>query len=66
MTHLGLNIGVSSYNHVLSSSSVSMTAGAIDLNFVPLGEMGVQTKFRSNLILGLATREPKPKKQKVL
>jgi hypothetical protein len=56
-----------------SSSSVSrarfITAGAIDLKvctYVPLGEMNVQTKFWSNLILGLATRGPKPKMQKVL
>jgi hypothetical protein len=56
-----------------SLSSVSrarfVTAGAIDLKlwtYVPLGEMSVQTKFRSDLILGFATRGPKPKRQKVL
>jgi hypothetical protein len=41
-----------------------VTAGAIDLKlctYVPLGEMTVQTKFRSDLILGLATRGQKPK-----
>jgi hypothetical protein len=54
-------------------SSVSrarfLTAGAIDLKlctYVTLGEMSVQTKFRSDLILSLATRGPKPKTQKVL
>jgi hypothetical protein len=54
-------------------SSVSrahfVTAGAIDLKlctYVPLGEITVQTKFWSDLILGLATRGPKPKTQKVL
>jgi hypothetical protein len=30
---------------------------------VPLGEMTVQSKFRSNLVLGLATRGPKLKTQ---
>jgi hypothetical protein len=30
-------------------------------NFVPLGKSNSQSKFRSNLILGLATRVPKPK-----
>jgi hypothetical protein len=29
---------------------------------VPLGKSNSQTKFRSSLILGLATRGPKPKK----
>jgi hypothetical protein len=87
---------VSSYNHVLSvfvvvrrlgPSSFSrarfVTAGSIELKrciYIPLGEMSLQTKFRSDLILGLslqtkfrsdlilglATRGPKPKTQKVL
>jgi hypothetical protein len=62
---------VSSYNHVLSVVSMArfVTAGAIDLKlctYVPLGEMILQTKIRSDLILDLATRGPKPKTQKVL
>jgi hypothetical protein len=47
-----------------ASSSVSMarfiTAGAIDPKlciYVPLGKSNSQTKFRSSLILGLATTE---------
>jgi hypothetical protein len=46
-----------------------VTARAIDLKlcaYVPLGHMTYQTKFRSNLILGLATRGPKLKTQNVL
>jgi hypothetical protein len=56
-----------------SSSSVNtarfVTARAIDLKlctYVPRGHMIYQTKFRSDLILGLATRGPKLKTQKVL
>jgi hypothetical protein len=65
------------YNHVASivirrrPSFVCMahfvTAGAIDPKlciYVPLRNS--QTKFRCSLILGLATRGPKPKTQKVL
>jgi hypothetical protein len=40
-----------------------VTAGAIDLNlctYVPIGHLTSQTNFRSDLILGLATRGPKP------
>jgi hypothetical protein len=55
------------------SSSVSrahfVTAGSIDLKlctYVPLGDMTLETKFWSDLILGLATRGPKLKMQKVL
>jgi hypothetical protein len=55
------------------SSSVSrarfVTVGAIDpklCTYVPLGKSNSQTKFRSSLILGLTTREQKPKTQKVL
>jgi hypothetical protein len=58
---------------IVHPSSVSrarfVSSGSIDLKFctyVPLGEMSVQTKFRSDLILGLAARGPKPKMQKVL
>jgi hypothetical protein len=54
-----------------SSSSVSracfVTAGAIYLKlctYVPLGEMTLETKFWSDLILGLATRGPKNRKHK--
>jgi hypothetical protein len=67
---------VSFYNHVsplLSSWSVNtvcfVTARAIDLKlctYIPLGHMTYQTKFQSDLILGLATRGPKLKTQKVL
>jgi hypothetical protein len=61
---------VSSYNHVLSVSRARfITAGAIDLKlcrYVPQGEMTLQTKIWSDLILDLATRGPKPKTQKVL
>jgi hypothetical protein len=70
---------VSSYNRVLSVVVVRrpsyvcrarfVTTGAIDLKlcaYVSLGEMTLQTKFRSDLILGLATRGPKSKMQKVL
>jgi hypothetical protein len=42
----------------------SVTTGAIDLKlctYVPLGHLTTQTKFRSSLILGLATRGSKPK-----
>jgi hypothetical protein len=38
-----------------------VTTGAIDLKlctYVPLGKSNSQTKFRSSLILGLATRGP--------
>jgi hypothetical protein len=45
------------------STARFITAGPIDLKlfrYVPLGEMSVQTKFWSDLILGLATRGPKP------
>jgi hypothetical protein len=55
------------------SSSVSrahfVTAGAIDpklCTYVPLGKSNSQIKCRSSLILGLATRGPKSKTQKVL
>jgi hypothetical protein len=43
-----------------------VAAGTIDLKlctYVSLGEMTVQAKFRSDLILGLATRGPKVKTQ---
>jgi hypothetical protein len=53
----------------LSMTARFVTAGAIDLKlcaYVPVGEISVQTKFRSDLILGLATRGPKPKTQQVL
>jgi hypothetical protein len=46
-----------------------VAARAIDLKlstYVPLGHMTYQTKFQSDLILGLATREPKLKTQNVL
>jgi hypothetical protein len=53
-------------------SSVSrarfVTAGAIDLilcTYVPLGEMSIQTKFWSDLILALATRETKNAKSAI-
>jgi hypothetical protein len=44
-----------------------VTAGAIDpklYTYVPLGKSNSQTKFRSSLILGLATSGPIPKTQK--
>jgi hypothetical protein len=54
-------------------SSVStarfVTAGAINLKlctYIPLAKSNSQIKFGSSLILGLATRGPKPKTQKVL
>ena len=54
------------------SASVSrarfVTAGATTLKLgtlVPLGKMTLETKFRSGLILGLATRGRKVKTQKV-
>jgi hypothetical protein len=56
-----------------SSASVDrahfVTARDIDLKlctYVPLGHMTYQAKFQSNLILGLATRGPKLKTEKVL
>jgi hypothetical protein len=56
----------------LSLSSVHtvsfVTARAIDLKlctYVPLGHMTYQTKFQSDIVFGLATREPKLKTQKV-
>jgi hypothetical protein len=49
----------------ISCPSAPVTAGGIDLKFCT-GEMTVQTKFRSDLILGLATRGPKLKTHKVL
>jgi hypothetical protein len=38
----------------------------VNYNLLTLGEMTVQKKFRSDLILGLATKGQKPKTQKVL
>jgi hypothetical protein len=56
-----------------ASMSVSrarfVTTGAIDpkhCTYVPLGKSNSQTKFRSSLILGLATRGANPKTQNVL
>jgi hypothetical protein len=46
------------------SRSHLVTTRAIDQNlwtYVPLGQMNSQTKFQSNLILGLATRWLNPK-----
>jgi hypothetical protein len=46
-----------------------VTTGANDqkvCTYVPLGKNNWQTNFRSSLILSLATREPKPKSQKVV
>jgi hypothetical protein len=51
-----------------SSVSKARFVTAIDLKlctYVPLGEMTGQAKFRSDLILGLATRGPKLKTHKV-
>jgi hypothetical protein len=56
------------YNHVASVSRARfVTAGAIDPKFctyVQLEKSNSQTKFWSSLILGLATRGPKPKTNK--
>jgi hypothetical protein len=49
-----------------NSKARFVTAGAIDMKlctYVPLGQMTWQTKFWPDLILGLATRGPKPKAQ---
>jgi hypothetical protein len=49
------------------SRALFITAGPIDLKlctYVPLGQITVKTKFRSDLILGLVTRGPKLKMQK--
>jgi hypothetical protein len=46
-----------------------VAAGATDLklcSYVPLCHLTSHTKFRSDLILGLATKGPKLKTQKVL
>jgi hypothetical protein len=52
--------------HVLSVSRARfVTTGAIDLKLCTYVPLGVQTKFRSYLILGLATKGPKPKMQKL-
>jgi hypothetical protein len=62
-------------DHVASAvvSSVGMarfvTAGAVNpklCTYVPLGKSNSQNKFRSSLILGLATRGPKPKTQSAI
>jgi hypothetical protein len=61
---------MSFYDHVLSVNMARfVNAGSIDLKlctYVPLGHMTQQTKIRSDLILSLATRGPKPKTHKVL
>jgi hypothetical protein len=67
---------VSLSNHVAPGSvirrpsSVSRARfGAIDLKlctYVTLGEITVQAEFRSDLILGLATRGPKLKTQSAI
>jgi hypothetical protein len=51
---------------VRSSRNLVYTYNLKLCTYVPLGHMTYQTKFRSDLILGLATTGPKLKTQKVL